>query len=375
MKKVLILQLLGKSFGGVWQVNKSIGEKLVSLGYEVKVVFLRDNKNDLVIDCDPKLILHTINKIDNWGDIPRKKDILTGKVSLFKYMCEQKKLVNDYKILKEYIGNYNPNYIISSHYQLLNGIPSDYLDRTIHVEHCAFLTSYNHKATRNTLYKYNGKIRIVWLSKKSCDNAIDVGYKNCSYIYNSVRFKSNSRANVIKNKKLVTIARFSEEKRLDLMIRIVKEVFSDDRLRNWVFEIYGAGPTEDAMRKEIGECERIKIMGRTDNPKDILLSSSINLNTSLFEGFSLSVLEANECGIPTIAFNFGESAPELILDNKTGIIALDEVDYKEKLVSLMLDDKRLDSMSKASKDFNKKFDIDNIIDEWLNLFKVIDDGR
>jgi len=41
----------------------------------------------------------------------------------------------------------------------------------------------------------------------------------------------------------------------------------------------------------------------------------------------------------------------------------------------MLDDKRLDSMSKASKDFNKKFDIDNIIDEWLNLFKVIDDGR
>lgn len=375
MKKVLIIQLLGKSFGGVWQVNKIIGEKLISLGYDVKVVCLRDNKNDLVVEHDPKLIIDTINKVDDWDEVPRKKDVLIGKVSLFKYINEHRKVLKDYKSLKKYIINLEPDYIITSHYQLLDGIPVNYLFKTIHVVHCSFLASYGHKATRKTLYKYNNKINLVWLSKKSCESAIDKGYKNCSYIYNSVRFKSSDRALVVDNKKLVTIARFSEEKRLDLMINIVKKIFENKEFSDWVLEIYGSGPMEEVMRKEIGDFERIKIMGRTDNPKEVLLSSSINLNTSLFEGFSLSVLEANECGVPTVSFDFGESAPELILNGKTGIIAGSEEDYKKKLEALMLDNEKLESMSKECKEFNRIFDIDTIIDEWLKLFDMIDDSR
>lgn len=375
MKKVLIIQLLGKSFGGVWQVNKIIGEKFISLGYDTNVCFLRDNKNDLIVEHDPKLKLYTINPKDNWDDIPRKKDVLKCKTSLFKYLKENKKMLNDFNSLKNYITELEPNYIITSHYQLLDGIPANYLDRTIHVQHCSFLASYSHVATRKMLYKYNGKIRIVWLSKNSCDSAIGNGYKNCSYIYNSVRFKVDKCADVVKNKKLVTIARFSEEKRLDLMVKIVKDVFSDKRLKDWKFEIYGSGPTEEIIRKEIGNFDRIKIMGRTDNPKEVLLGSSINLNTSIFEGFPLSVLEANECGVPTVSFDFGEASSELIMDDSTGIIANDEEDYKEKLISLMLDNSKLDSMSKKCKKFNKIFDIDSIIDEWLKLFEVMDVSR
>ena len=372
MKKILILQLLGKSFGGVWQVNRTIGEKFIKLGYDVTVVFLRDNKTDLVVEHDPKLKLCTINEIDDWNEIPRKIDILKGKVTLSKYLKEKKKLANDFNNLKKYIVEKQPNYIITSHYQLLEGIPEEYLSRVIHEQHCSFLESYSHKATREMLYKYNGKIKIVWLSKKSCSCAIEKGYKNCSYIYNAVRFNSDSKADVIKNKKLVTISRFSEEKRLDLMIKIVKDVFNDSRVDDWNFEIYGSGPTEGKMIDAIGNYERIKIMGRTNSPKDVLLGSSINLNTSAFEGFSLSVLEANECGIPTVSFNFGESAEELILDNKTGIIAVDESTYKDELLELMLDSDKLENMSNECKEFNKNFNIDNIINEWLKLFESID---
>ena len=48
MKKILIMQLLGKNFGGVWQVNKMIGEGFVELGYNVRIVSLRDDKNDFI---------------------------------------------------------------------------------------------------------------------------------------------------------------------------------------------------------------------------------------------------------------------------------------------------------------------------------------
>ena len=117
---------------------------------------------------------------------------------------------------------------------------------------------------------------------------------------------------------------------------------------------------------------RIKFMGITNNPKEVLMNSSINLNTSLFEGFSLSILEANECGIPTISFNFGESVQEQILNNKTGFIVNDEFEYKEKLLSLMTDNKKLNEMSIECKKYNEMFKIDKLINEWMDLFYDID---
>ena len=41
----------------------------------------------------------------------------------------------------------------------------------------------------------------------------------------------------------------------------------------------------------------------------------------------------------------------------------------------MLDNDKLINMSKECKEFNKIFDIDTIIDDWIDLFKVIDGGR
>ena len=35
MKKVLFIQLIGNSYGGVWQVIKMVGEQLIKEGYEV----------------------------------------------------------------------------------------------------------------------------------------------------------------------------------------------------------------------------------------------------------------------------------------------------------------------------------------------------
>ena len=372
MKKILILQLLGKSFGGVWQVNKMIGEKFISLGYDVSVVFLRDNQNDLVVTHDPKLRLFTINPIDNWDDIPRKKDVLKFNVSPMKYVYEYKKLRNDFKELKNYIKKYDPDYIINSHYQLLDGIPKDYLCKTIHEQHTAFSATYSHLGTRKILNKYNNKVLFVWLSKASCEEALNKGYNNSYYIYNAVRFDSNRKSSVVSNKKLVTITRLSYEKRIDLMIEIVNDILKDNKLKDWILEIYGTGPEEDKLKILVQGNNNIKMMGRTDNPKDVLLSSSINLNTSLFEGFSLSILEANECGVPTISFDFGESSSEEIINNKTGIIANDINSYKNKLKELMLDNNMLKEMSIECKKFNKNFKIDNIINKWLELFKIID---
>lgn len=372
MKKVLILQLLGNSYGGIWQVNKLVGEALIRNGYEVRILNLRDNKTDFRAEHDKKMLIDTINKHDDW-DYPLKSDVLKLKISILKYFKRMNKVKNDYKDMSQYIRDFTPDYIIVSHYLLLNAIPDEYLKKTVYQQHSSADYALTQKGNKNTLLKFNNKVRFLWLSKASCDKAKKNGLNNCYYIYNAVRFESSKRADVIKNKKLVTIARLSYEKRIDLMIEMVNEVFTNnDELKDWTLDIYGSGDLESKLKKMNYYKNRIKFMGITNNPKEVLMNSSINLNTSLFEGFSLSILEANECGIPTISFNFGESVQEQILNNKTGFIVNDEFEYKEKLLSLMTDNKKLNEMSIECKKYNEMFKIDKLINEWMDLFYDID---
>ena len=245
MKKVLILQNKGKTYGGVWQVNKLVGEELIKHGYDVSIVSIRNNQNDLIVEHDKKLKVFTINEVDAWYTykgteiLEELKQFHISKtikmiISRIKHDIDIKK---DIKKLHNYIYEYNPNYIITSHYQLLDMIPKKYLNITINEQHSSFKDAINHKATKKTFDKYNGKIKYLWLTKKTMEDAKNYGLINNTYIYNAVRFKSNKVANITKNKKLITIARLSEQKRIDIMVDIAKEVFKDKRFKDWTLEI------------------------------------------------------------------------------------------------------------------------------------------
>ena len=381
MKKVMFIQLKGNSYGGVWQVIKTVGEKLADNNYDVTVVSLRENHNIKPIIYDGKMHLHTINNRDIWENNYFGSEI--KKEMLGMHLTKGIKMLNvrikhdlsikrDTKVLKKYIKEINPDYIVVAHYHLLDMIPNEYLKKTIHEQHSSFNNVLDDKANKRTLDKYIGKIKYLWLTKSTTTEAIEHGYSDSTYIYNPVRFESEKVANVTKNKKLVTIARLSPEKRIDKMITICENIFKDKKYKDWSLEIYGSGSEEDKLNKMITNTKQIKMMGLTDNPKEVLLLSSINLNTSDFEGFALSILEANECGVPTVTLNFGENVTEEIIHNKTGIIAKDINDYEIKLKELMDNAKELETLSKNAKEFSNNFKIDNIVKDWINLFKEID---
>jgi glycosyltransferase involved in cell wall biosynthesis len=382
MKKVLFLQNKGNSCGGVWFVNKTIGESLLKKGYDVEIMGVRDSKSNISLEYDPNLKVSILNKKDLW-EITKFSDIKSslkdGKIVeslrlIMVKIIDEVNLKKDYRKIKSYIRKNRIDYIITTHYQLLDAIPYEYLSRTFHEQHTSFGASINHNATRKIFNKYKDKIKFIWLTKETCDEAISYGYKNSTYIYNPVRFISDKKVENLENKKLVTIARISNEKRIDLMIEIVSDIFKDKRFDGWSLEIYGDGNIKDKIMKMNYDKERIIFKGVTDSPKEVFLSSSINLNTSLFEGFSMSILEAAECGVPTITFNFGESAKEEIIQDKTGIIVPqdDIVEYKNKLMKLMEDEELFKKLSNNSKKFAYNFHIDRIIEKWIDTFKEID---
>ena len=383
MKKVMFIQLKGNSYGGVWQVIKTVGEKLADMNYDVTVVSLRENHTPRPVIYDGKMHLHTINNKDIWENNYFGSDI--KKALLTRHLSKAIKMLNvrikhelsikkDKKKKKKYIRDTKPDYIIVAHYQLLDMIPSEYLKKTIHEQHSSFKNVLDDRANKKTLDKYIGKIKYLWLTKSTTIEAIQKGYSDSTYIYNPVRFESSKVANVKKNKKLVTIARLSHEKRIDRMIKVCENIFKDKKYKDWSLEIYGSGTEEEKLKEMINNHKQIKLMGLTNNPKEVLLDSSINLNTSEFEGFALSILEANECGVPTVTLNFGESVTEEIINNKTGIIAKNMDEYEKILIELMDNPHSLEDLAKNCKEFSSNFKIDNIINEWIRLFKEIDNN-
>ena len=381
MKKVLILQIKNHVNGGIRFVNKLITDELTRLGYEARICSIRDIPNENVDEENPKVRLDIINKKDPW-EIVHKSDVIRSikKGELVKtikqYFYDQKVLKSDYKKLQKYIEDFDPNVIISSHYEIFPGIPKEYLSRTINLHHTSYDMMKTFKNNKKELLKLKDKIQFVWLSKGSCNSAIKDGFENSCSIYNPIRFKSQKKSNVTENKKLVTIARFGEEKRIELMIDIVDEILKNKEFKEWTLEIYGFGGVEEKIKKHIKSKNNSQIIfkGKTDNPKEVLLTSSIYLCTSKFEGFSLSIIEAYECGIPVIAFNFGESVYEAIENKKTGyIIENDNIDeYKEKLKEMMSNQTLLEKLSTNSKEKAKEFQIENLIKHWIKLFEKID---
>ena len=250
MKKLVILQIKGYELGGVWYFNKTISEELLKHDFEIEIISIRNNKIEIKdFSCNKKIKLKTINEVDKW-EITRKKDILK-EIKSFNikniikttnlYFKEHKKLNLDYKKLKNYLKEIKPDYIIASHYQTLDGIPNEFLKRTIAIQHSSLEDVLKLKDNTKKLRKYSKKIyKMVWLSKKTKELAEVNGFSNNTYIYNPIRFKTEKQADVINNKKLIVVTRIeNEQKRIDLMLEIVNDVLKE--VKDWTFEIYGLG--------------------------------------------------------------------------------------------------------------------------------------
>lgn len=379
MKKVFFLQNEGKVLGGVFQVNKTLGLEFYKRGYDVTILSFRDNKPGFYEETPFKQV--AINETDEWRFV-FKKDVLNSLskgickfAKTFKvYLRQQKQLKKDYADMKEYILSEKPDYIIASHYQTLLGIPSEYLSRTVYVQHSTYHALDIDRQNYKVLKQFNHKIlKFAWLSKSTMNEAIKRGLDNSIYIYNPIRFKCDKCALVKKNKTLIALSRFSPEKRIDLMVKIVNDIFKDNKFKDWKLKLYGSGELNEETEKIINNSKQIFNMGVTKEPKDVLLESSLILNTSEVEGFPLSLIEAFDCGVPALSFDYGEAANEQIINDYNGyVIDQDDIsEFKNKLIMLLENPDKLEELGHNAKEFSNRFDVEKVCDEWEKLFEHI----
>lgn len=142
-------------------------------------------------------------------------------------------------------------------------------------------------------------------------------------------------------------------------------------------KIYGSGDQEENIKELIKKKkleENIRLMGYTNNIKDVYEKALFSIVTSKTEGFSLSILESMANGTPVISYNFNYGPNEIIENNVDGkIIEKNNVKVlAEAILELSNNHTLVSSMSKnALRNIKNKFSKPHIKNMWHSFLDEI----
>lgn len=379
--KIVFLSHTYRALGGVTTVNNTLSSEFIRRGDEVSLVFLRNSCAPEAVSYPQGANIVVINPNAVW-ERPLYSDALSQLrsrkiISAFKTVAARfsfnRSTQADYKSCMKQLLDIMPDIIIVSHYEMLSAVPESLLSRTVCHFHSSFSLVENVRNCKKFMLSYADRIySFLWLSKASYNLAIKNGFKNSCYIYNPISFSCNVKTDIT-SKNIVFLGRFSESKRLDLTVDIFTTVIEQHGITDWRLNIYGSGELSPELERAINECPYISFKGISHNPMNALLGNSIFIMTSGYEGMALTLLEAYECGIPVIAYDFGETVYEEILPDETGIIITqgDKEMFVKQLHRLMTDTPLRITMGENAKQFASNFKVSAVANNWYTLFNSI----
>lgn len=176
---------------------------------------------------------------------------------------------------------------------------------------------------------------------------------------------------------ILFLSRLNKLKRPEDLLRAF--CIADNTIQNLKLVIAGKGEDRTILEKLVSNLNlRDKVIFTgflyPDNGKwDLLKRCDIFVLPSLIEGLPISILEAMSCGKPIIATNISPFK-DIIKNRETGILVDPKSPEKisEAIIMLALNkEKRFNMGELAKKEFNKKFTIQKVSEEYLKLYKRI----
>ena len=176
-----------------------------------------------------------------------------------------------------------------------------------------------------------------------------------------------------------SVFRFVPEKRVDLWIKVAREVISGSEDVYFIAVGHGSGLEEaKSLVKRYGLEKRILFPGRTKDVPSWLAVFDAFLLTSRIEGLPNVLIEAQSAGVPVISTVAGGS-PETFMDGLTGYLsASDDPDDLAKAVSLILQDSkwRHHAADESSDFVRENFDVDIMSDNYAEAYlQLMDDAH
>ncbi len=122
-------------------------------------------------------------------------------------------------------------------------------------------------------------------------------------------------------KEILAVGRLAKVKNYSVLIAAWAKIAKQHP--DWRVSIYGVGPLEGALQKQINKCglsQSIFLRGHCANMLPVYASAEIFCHPALFEGFGLSPAEALACGLPVVAFADCAGTNEFVHDDVNGLM-------------------------------------------------------
>ena len=173
------------------------------------------------------------------------------------------------------------------------------------------------------------------------------------------------------DEKIIThVSNFRKVKRVDDVVKIFYEIQKKVKAR---LMMVGEGPEREVAEKLVRELDirdRVLFLGQSNEIDKILCFSDLFLLPSETESFGLAALEAMVHSVPVISSNTG-GLPEVNMDGYSGYLH-DVGDVKgmaNSAVSILENTENLLKFKKQAGDAAKKFDINNIVPMYEELYQ------
>lgn len=221
--------------------------------------------------------------------------------------------------------------------------------------------------------------KIVVLTEKEANNYINILNINKSEIEIIPNiYVSNVYNNEydIKSKIICTVGRIENEKGIDLLLKVARDVFKINE--DWKWHLYGNGNFDYIHKLELQIekfklCKHFLLKGNVDDVDKVMKKSSFFVFGSRFEGFGLVLLEAKANKLPLISFDIYSGPSDIIRDGVDGyLIKPFDTDAMATKICELIENKELRQRLSDNACGNLyKFDKDVIIKKWCKLIDSI----
>lgn len=175
----------------------------------------------------------------------------------------------------------------------------------------------------------------------------------------------------IKKKQVLIVARLNEtQKRLSIALKVWRIIENHIQFKDWNLKIVGHGNDTGFYKKLVSQLnlERVEFCGR-QNPLTYYKQSRIFIMTSAYEGWGLTLTEAQQFGCVPIAIRSFSSLSDIISNGINGIIleSTSITKYADALMHLMNDENLQSSMAQNAILQSAKFELNSIVDLWEKI--------
>ena len=190
-------------------------------------------------------------------------------------------------------------------------------------------------------------------------------------INNPLSYKEFSRLQN-KQKRVLIVSRLWNYKRIDMSLEIWKLI--EEQVGDWELRIIGDGPEEEYLRRLVCRynLKRVVFVGNTE-PKEEYEKASLFISNSAIDGWMITLTEAQQMGTVPLVMDSYKAVYQIITNHEDGIIIqnnnVDE--FAIQLLTLMKNDVKREEMAKAAIKNSKRFAVENIVAQWVELFQEL----